>query len=142
VIDDHLAMSELLRVLKPGGWASLLVPIRGDLETTYEDFSIVSSQDRLKHFGQEDHVRWYGRDYQHRLERAGFNVNVEAYAQEFTDDLIEKYGLDIAEDLFIGIKPGAVETAMPPLELYKPTHSTNQTHDHSLSKLTVSDASR
>jgi predicted SAM-dependent methyltransferase len=74
VVDDRKAMSEFYRVLKSDGWAILLVPITA--ETTYEDPSIVAPVERLKHFGQDDHVRRYGHDYVDRLRDAGFNVSV------------------------------------------------------------------
>ena len=60
VDDDRRAMREFHRVLKPHGWAILLVPI-ADLDETYEDPSITSEEGRLKAFGQADHVRKYGR---------------------------------------------------------------------------------
>src|SRR5579863_2750569 len=63
VIDDKRAMREIYRTLKPGGWAILQVPISLTLETTYEDFSIVTEAGRERAFGQSDHVRLYGRDY-------------------------------------------------------------------------------
>ncbi len=72
VPDDRAAMSEILRVLKPGGWGSLQVPIKG--ETTEEDLSITDPAERLRLYGQEDHVRQYGRDYHERLRAAGFDV--------------------------------------------------------------------
>ena len=37
VPDDRAAMSELHRVLRPGGWALVLVPLDLSRETTYED---------------------------------------------------------------------------------------------------------
>ena len=74
VVDDRKAMSEFRRVLKSDGWAILLVPIT--VETTYEDPSIVDPAERLKHFGQDDHVRRYGKDYVERLRAAGFKVSV------------------------------------------------------------------
>jgi SAM-dependent methyltransferase len=70
--DDRRAMRELYRVLKSTGWAILLVPITCDI--TYEDPEIVTPEDRLKAFGQEDHVRRYGPDYLDRLREAGFNI--------------------------------------------------------------------
>lgn len=72
VPDDARAMRELHRVLRPGGVLIAMVPIRG--ETTYEDFSITDPAERVHHFGQEDHVRVYGRDIRNRLEGAGFAV--------------------------------------------------------------------
>jgi SAM-dependent methyltransferase len=64
--DDHKAMSELYRVLKPGGGAILLVPMDIDRATTFEDSSVVDPNERKRLFGQEDHVRIYGRDYRNR----------------------------------------------------------------------------
>lgn len=72
VDDDRKAMREFLRVLKKDGWAILLVPITADV--TYEDSSITDPDERLKHFGQSDHVRRYGPDYLDRLVEAGFTV--------------------------------------------------------------------
>ena len=72
VEDDANAMKELYRVLAPGGTAIIQVPIEG--ETTYEDPAITDPVERTKHFGQEDHVRYYGRDIQERLSSAGFQV--------------------------------------------------------------------
>lgn len=74
VSDDKKAMRELFRVLKNNGWAVLLVPIKGD--KTLECPSIVKPEDRLKVFGQKDHVRTYGLDYIDRLCEAGFTVEV------------------------------------------------------------------
>ena len=74
VPDDRQALRELRRVLKRTGWAILLVPITAD--RTFEDPTIVSPSDRLRVFGQEDHVRRYGPDYVDRLREAGFAVNV------------------------------------------------------------------
>ncbi|MBL9175166.1 MAG: methyltransferase domain-containing protein [Verrucomicrobiales bacterium] len=71
--DDRAAMSELHRVLAPGGTAIIQVPIK-EGQKTYEDFSITDPEARFQHFGQADHVRWYGPDIQERLEAAGFEV--------------------------------------------------------------------
>jgi SAM-dependent methyltransferase len=78
VPDDRRALSELLRVLAPGGWAILAVPIRG--EHTYEDPSITSPEERERQFGQSDHVRKYGsRDFPERIRSAGFEVTVDPF---------------------------------------------------------------
>lgn len=74
VLDDSKAMSELLRVVKPGGWAILQVPISLSIEKTYEDSSIKTAAEKELHFGQSDHVRIYGLDYLDRLKNAGFEV--------------------------------------------------------------------
>lgn len=105
VPDDRQAMRELFRVLKPGGWASLQVPLSRKIEQTFEDPAIVSPQERLHHFGQEDHVRLYGLDYQERLEEVGFAVDREDIGQILPEDLIRKYGLTQKEELYFGRKP-------------------------------------
>ena len=73
VHDDRLAMRELRRVLKPDGWALLLVPISADV--TFEDPSIVRPSDRLRLFGQADHVRRYGPDYVDRLRHVELEIS-------------------------------------------------------------------
>ena len=91
IIDDRKAMSELFRVLKPGGMAIILVPIYG--EKTYQDASIISPQERLKHFKQEDHVRLYGRDVVTRLRNVGFGVQVLDISGVPAAD-VKRYALD------------------------------------------------
>lgn len=69
---DVSAMAELFRILAPGGCAIIQVPIKG--KVTYEDPSITDPRARWEHFGQEDHVRYYGEDIGTRLSSAGFAV--------------------------------------------------------------------
>ena len=64
VQDDIQALREICRVLKPGGWSILQVPFFAPIpEVTIEDTSIVGPREREKAFGQDDHVRKYGKDY-------------------------------------------------------------------------------
>lgn len=91
--DDAKAMSELYRVMKKGGWGILQVPMKNSLAKTYEDFSIKDPKERQKHFGQYDHVRWYGMDYFDRLRNAGFQTEPNYYSQKFSPEEIKKYGL-------------------------------------------------
>ena len=103
--DDLKAISELYRILKPGSWAILQTPIDNDREETYEDFTITSPAERKKIFGQEDHVRIYGRDYFLRLIKTGFTVAEDAFVNNFSDSEIAKYGLDKNEMIFFCTKP-------------------------------------
>ena len=72
--DDRAAMAELFRVLTFSGELYIQVPLRGD--QTYEDASITTAEARLKAFGQEDHVRVYGKDIVDRLSSVGFDAEI------------------------------------------------------------------
>jgi len=102
--EDLQAMKELYRVLKPGGWALLQVPISRVLKETYEDFSITSEKEREEHFGQFDHVRIYGSDYPKRLEKAGFTVELINLNIGWEIADIEKYAINTEETLYIAHK--------------------------------------
>lgn len=104
IVDDHKAMSELFRVMKPGGWGIFQVPMKNSLEQTYEDFNITDPKERQKHFGQYDHVRWYGMDYFDRLRKVGFRAEALFYSQEFTDEDIKRFGLNKNEILPVVFK--------------------------------------
>lgn len=104
VPDDLKAMTELYRVLKKGGFAILQVPMSYSSEKTLEDPGIINPEDRKKSFGQEDHVRIYGKDYAVRLEKAGFTVNVVDYVKEMDSSLVLKYGLLKDEKIFLCFK--------------------------------------
>lgn len=106
VEDDILAMKEMLRVLKPGGWAILQVPFFYPLrEQTYEDKSITDPAARDKTFGQDDHVRMYGKDYGQRLQSAGFKVTEERMVMEMTPEEVQKFALPKQEIIYKVEKP-------------------------------------
>lgn len=94
VRDDHLAMTEMLRVLKPGGWAILQIPIfQPWRETTYEDHTITDPKDREVAFGQDDHVRMYGQDYPERIRKAGFEVKEIDLREVLSPEEVKRYAL-------------------------------------------------
>jgi SAM-dependent methyltransferase len=105
--DDGKAMREMCRILKPGGWAILQSPVENSRATTYENWSITSREDRLRHFGQEDHVRVYGRDYADRLRAAGFLVDVDRFGDKLGSDRVRYHSLQEDEDVYFCRKPGA-----------------------------------
>lgn len=69
VPDDGAAMREIARVLSPRGIALLEVPIRTGVAT--EEDPSASPEECARRFGQRDHVRWYGDDFDSRLSAAG-----------------------------------------------------------------------
>ncbi|MDO4574149.1 MAG: class I SAM-dependent methyltransferase [Planctomycetia bacterium] len=69
ILDDDLFLSEMQRVLKPQGMFFLSFPYDKNREKTFQDDNIQSEADRLKYYGQQDHVRIYGRDVFEKLKR-------------------------------------------------------------------------
>jgi SAM-dependent methyltransferase len=76
VTDDRKAMGEIYRILKVGGTALLQVPIALGRDKTDEDTSVSSESERIRRFGQRDHVRLYASDYYDRLRDTGFKVEL------------------------------------------------------------------
>lgn len=99
--DDRSAMNEIHRVLKPEGFALLQVPLSEILEKTYENADILTEGERLKQFGQKDHVRIYGKDYWQRLNDAGFAVAEYNPFKESSHNAIEKLALNPDERITI-----------------------------------------
>jgi SAM-dependent methyltransferase len=93
VWEDIKSMKEFYRVLKPGGWAIFQVPIKWHESKTYEDQSITDPAEREKHFGQRDHVRYYGADYPDRLREAGFEVEIVDFNKELSPEEMKRYAL-------------------------------------------------
>ena len=99
VEEDRAAMSEIHRVLRPGGWALISVPIRFD-QPTHEDASITAPADRRREFGEVDHRRFYGFDFVDRLEDAGFSVELDR-GTEIDEGTMATYGLLDDENVFM-----------------------------------------
>ncbi|KJD32371.1 methyltransferase [Tamlana nanhaiensis] len=96
IVEDHKAMEELYRVLKPNGKLFIQTPFKAG--AIYEDASIVSPEARLQHFGQEDHVRIYSVEgLKERLEKVGFTVNILQFNNHIEDSKF--YGFTIPETI-------------------------------------------
>jgi SAM-dependent methyltransferase len=100
VEDDGAAMAELHRVLAPGGFALVLVPLDLEREATLEDASVRTPEERVAAYWQEDHVRLYALDIGDRLAAAGFGVAVERLADELAPRDVSRYGLVPADVIF------------------------------------------
>ncbi|HEU5291888.1 MAG TPA: class I SAM-dependent methyltransferase [Cyclobacteriaceae bacterium] len=105
VRDDIQAMKEIYRVLKPGGFAIMQIPFYNPVpDITFEDPSITDKREREKIFGQDDHVRKYGKDYPQRIERSGLRVSEEGFVNNMPDETRKKFGLAKGEIIYRGIK--------------------------------------
>jgi SAM-dependent methyltransferase len=103
--EDRIAMQEIYRLLKPGGWALISVPIRLD-QKTFEDPSVKGYAERKRLFGEGGHVRYYGYDLAERLEECGFQVNLHL-GKDVEQSTREKYGLRDDENIFFCTKARA-----------------------------------
>ncbi|MBW7676533.1 class I SAM-dependent methyltransferase [Chryseobacterium chendengshani] len=94
ITEDQRAMSELFRVLKDNGTLLVQTPFKkGEI---YEDQNITSEEERLKHFGQNDHVRIYSvLGLENRLKKAGFLTDVKTFKSD------EYYGLNDNETVIV-----------------------------------------
>lgn len=94
VKDYKKALSEMYRILLPGGKLICSFPIDNNYETVFEDVSLIENEnvyddpvfaskfkemietERYHKFGQRNHLRVFGRDSKNLLEQAGFFVSV------------------------------------------------------------------
>lgn len=82
VKDYKKALCELRRILVPNGRLICSFPIDGNYNTVYEDVSLAddmtaeADRERIRRFGQRDHLRVFGLDSKQILEETGFVVSV------------------------------------------------------------------
>jgi predicted SAM-dependent methyltransferase len=100
-VNDKKALSEMFRVLVPGGQLLLMIPVAEGWSNTYEDETITTPEERTLHFGNHDHLRIYGRDIRDRIQAAGFQL--KEYTA--TGPQTVKYSLLPGETLFHCQKP-------------------------------------
>lgn len=101
VEDDRRAVAEIARVLKPGGYAILQTPYSDVLQHTWEDAGICSQEARLEAYGQEDHVRLFGRDIFDRFVQQGFESKVRLHGELLKDYCPRRFGLNSREPFFL-----------------------------------------
>jgi SAM-dependent methyltransferase len=97
--DDAAAMRELSRVLSSSGVAFVQVPRRAGVQTEEEPAAL--EEERIRRFGQADHVRLYGDDFEARLYSNGL-LPTAVWPEMFlpTED-VHRYGLQPKEHLWI-----------------------------------------
>jgi SAM-dependent methyltransferase len=97
--NDSKAMQELYRILKKGGKCIIQTPFKpGEI---YEDWTVVTPEEREKNFGQDDDVRIYSVDgLKERLLYAGFQVDVKQYLE----NSYNYFGFKEEENVLIAMK--------------------------------------
>lgn len=96
-----LALSEIHRVLKHGGYAVLQTPFCPSLNSTWEDGGIATPQARLQAFGQEDHVRLFGRDIFERIARTGLEPCIQSHQKLLANCDAAAFGVNPKEPFFL-----------------------------------------
>ena len=94
VADDRVALGELHRVLRPGGWGVVLSPVDEERATTFEDDSITDPEERTRLFGH----------YADRLRSVGFEAEEIDYASRFTAEERTRFAL-CKDRIYIVRKP-------------------------------------
>lgn len=97
-VNDIKALREINRILENSGLLIVSVPIIEGWEHTYENAKIITPAMREVHFGQDDHVRFYGRDFRQRVTDSGF-ICVEEFTAQ--GEMVIEFGLLRGEKLFI-----------------------------------------
>lgn len=97
--DDRAAMGEIYRALHDGGIALLQVPRRRNTITDEDPLAPVD--ERIRRFGQADHVRYYGDDFERRLRDAGLAVATTTYHEIFSSELLNSIGANKPEELWL-----------------------------------------
>ena len=97
-VDDTKALSEMFRIMKKNSHLILAFPIIEGWDSTYENHNIDSDKERLIHFGQVDHIKYYGRDVRKKIESHGFEI-----IEEFTGspEMCILYNLQRGERIFV-----------------------------------------
>ncbi|MDQ3647415.1 MAG: methyltransferase domain-containing protein, partial [Actinomycetota bacterium] len=105
VEDDRSAMAELCRVVRPGGWVAVLVPLDLERTDTYEDSAVVTREQRERAYWQHDHVRLYAPDIADRLQEAGLEVEAVRVSDSLPAGAVRRHGILPGELIFHCTRP-------------------------------------
>ncbi|CAN0605862.1 unnamed protein product, partial [Ectocarpus sp. 12 AP-2014] len=95
------SLSELQRVLSANGIAILQTPFSSSLEGTFQDAGVSSPEQRRELYGQEDHVRLFGRDIASVICAAGFKSQVVEHDVVLRDTDSNRLGVNKREPLLM-----------------------------------------
>lgn len=106
VDDISKALTELHRILKPGGLAVFQTPYSSILCKTFEDPGITTKEARLQAYGQKDHVRLFGNNIFNIIESFGFKTLVKSHKEVLSNVDPAYNGCNIEEPIFLFEKEG------------------------------------
>ncbi|MGB7500588.1 MAG: class I SAM-dependent methyltransferase [Moheibacter sp.] len=93
VPNEARAMTEMYRVLKPGGIAIILTLLNQKDQPTFENPDIDTPEERLMNYGESDLLRLHGNDFKERIEAAGFEVEAFDYTDRLDKAQVERFRL-------------------------------------------------
>jgi SAM-dependent methyltransferase len=106
VPNDRAAISEMRRVLRPGGLALIIVPVKIDRTKEFLDPSPKPRYaDGYLRLGSHAHVREIGLDYPDRLRDGGLDVEIIDYAEELSEPERDRYAIEPGEIFYLCSRP-------------------------------------
>lgn len=100
VDDPEAVLRQLHRVLKPGARIICQTPFAARLTKTLEEPLLQSPDDRLFFYGQEDHLRFFGRDIEQIITKAGFVGRLVPHVEILPEIDPESFGVNEKEPFF------------------------------------------
>lgn len=91
--DEKKALSELYRVLKPGGELFFLSLMNPDSKQTFEDPTARTPQQKLLVYGESDLQRLYGQDFSERVSSSEITVERIDYRENFSSEERQRMSL-------------------------------------------------
>ena len=101
VPNDKKFIKETLRVLKPNGKLIVCFPYFKEKDSL--EIETTSDEERRELYGQEDHVRRYGKDFLSKLEDPEYHVNIINYHSLISDEQIHLMKSETDMDMFVEI---------------------------------------
>ena len=98
------ALSEIYRVLKPGGKAILQTPYSPIIYYNFEDPLFNTEELREEYYGQRDHVRIFGKVLMDDIKSTGFDLNNIQHSEALNKYSSEKYGVNLRENFLLAVK--------------------------------------
>ncbi|KAA6301880.1 MAG: putative methyltransferase YcgJ [Candidatus Ordinivivax streblomastigis] len=93
VPDEKKAVDELFRVLKSDGVALIATIIDRENPHTFETEDADTPEKRLSYYSEPDLLRLHGTDFDQRLMKSGFRVEVIDYPSQSGEKIKQKYSL-------------------------------------------------